>query len=78
VWATLYERYCTSSHGRELEGNPRVALARVAILSRSADGGCTRNDRFSFVRTLIPYGEPGELARQQYTGILGDVLNVSG
>ena len=74
----LYEQYCTSCHGPRLEGSPGAPLAGAAFLSRWADGQHTLHDLFYIIRTLMPYNEPGKLAKQQYADILAYVLKVNG
>jgi cytochrome c5 len=76
--ALVYEQYCTSCHGAQLQGNPAAPLVGAPFQSRWMDGQHTLDDLFYIVRTQMPYNAPASLSKQQYIDVLAFVLKANG
>ena len=76
--ALVYEQYCTSCHGAQLQGNPAAPLVGAPFQSRWMDGQHTLDDLFYIVRTQMPYNAPASLSKQQYVDVLAFVLKANG
>jgi cytochrome c len=74
----LYAQHCASCHGMMLEGQNSVPLSGATFQARWADGRHSLGDLFYIVRTLMPYGQPGTLSRQEYLDIIAFLLMMNG
>jgi cytochrome c len=74
----LYAENCASCHGVMLEGESSVPLSGATFEARWADEQHSVNDLFYIVRTLIPYGKPATLSKQEYIDIIAYLLMMNG
>jgi len=70
----LYAGHCASCHGMTLEGRNSLPLSGATFQARWADGKHSLGDLFYIVRTLMPYGRPATLSRQEYLDIVAYLL----
>jgi cytochrome c len=76
--ALVYEQFCTSCHGAQLQGNPAAPLAGAPFQSLWMDGQHSLDDLYYIVRTQMPYNAPASLSKQQYVDVLAFVLKANG
>jgi cytochrome c len=74
----LYDAHCASCHGRTLEGQGSLPLSGATFRARWADDRHSVDDLFYIIRTLIPYGQPATLSKQEYIDIIAYILMVNG
>ena len=74
----LYEVYCASCHGSALEGQGALPLSGATFRTRWADDRHSADDLFYIIRTLMPYGQPATLSKQEYIDITAYILIVNG
>jgi polar amino acid transport system substrate-binding protein len=74
----LYGEHCASCHGMKLEGRNSISLSGATFQARWADGRHSVGDLFYIVRTLMPFGQPGSLSRQEYLDIIAFLLMMNG
>ena len=74
----LYEVYCASCHGSALEGQGALPLSGATFRTRWADDRHSVDDLFYIIRTLMPYGQPATLSKQEYIDITAYILIVNG
>ena len=74
----LYEVYCASCHGSALEGQGALPLSGATFRTRWADDRHSVDDLFCIIRTLMPYGQPATLSKQEYIDITAYILIVNG
>jgi|SRR5215467_5569289 len=74
----LYAEHCASCHGVELEGGSSMPLSGVTFEERWADEKHSVDDLFYIVRTLMPYGTPATLSKQEYIDIVAYLLMMNG
>jgi mono/diheme cytochrome c family protein len=74
----LYGAHCASCHGAALEGQGSLPLSGATFQARWADDHHTVDDLFYIIRTLMPYGQPATLSREQYIDIVAYILMVNG
>ena len=70
----LYVEHCAACHGMMLEGQNSVHLSGATFQVRWADEKHTVDDLFYIVRTLMPYGQPATLSKQDYVDIVAYIL----
>jgi cytochrome c len=70
----LYVEHCAACHGMMLEGQNSVPLSGATFQARWADEKHTVDDLFYIVRTLMPYGQPATLSKQDYVDIVAYIL----
>ena len=61
-----------------LEGQNSVPLSGATFQVRWADEKHTVDDLFYIVRTLMPYGQPATLSKQEYIDIVAYILMMNG
>ena len=74
----LYDNHCASCHGATLEGQGSLPLSGATFRARWADDRHSVDDLFYIIRTLMPYGQPATLSKQEYIDIIAYVLMVNG
>ena len=74
----LYEVHCASCHGAALEGQGSLPLSGATFRMRWADDRHSADDLFYIIRTLMPYGQPATLSKQEYIDITAYILIVNG
>jgi cytochrome c len=74
----LYNAYCASCHGAALEGQGSLPLSGATFRARWADDRHSLDDLFYIIRTLMPYGQPATLSKQEYIDIIAYILMVNG
>ena len=74
----LYEVHCASCHGAALEGQGSLPLSGATFRVRWADERHSVVDLFYIIRTLMPYGQPATLSKQEYIDIIAYILMVNG
>ena len=74
----LYEVHCASCHGAALEGQGSLPLSGATFRTRWADDRHSVDDLFYIIRTLMPYGQPATLSKQEYIDITAYILMVNG
>ena len=74
----LYVEHCAACHGMMLEGQNSVPLSGATFQVRWADEKHTVDDLFYIVRTLMPYGQPATLSKQEYVDIVAYILMMNG
>ena len=74
----LYAEHCASCHGMMLEGRNSVPLSGATFQARWADENHSIDDLFYIVRTLMPYGKPASLSKQEYIDIIAYILMING
>jgi cytochrome c5 len=74
----LYDEHCASCHGATLEGQGSLPLSGATFRARWADGHHSVDDLFYIIRTLMPYGQPATLSKQEYIAIIAYILMVNG
>jgi cytochrome c len=74
----LYAAHCASCHGSKLEGRNSLPLSGATFQATWADGRHSVGDLFYIVRTLMPYGQPATLAKQEYLDIIAFVFMMNG
>ena len=74
----LYEVHCASCHGAALEGQGSLPLSGATFRARWADDRHSVDDLFYIIRTLMPYGQPATLSKQEYLDIIAYILMVNG
>ena len=70
--------HCASCHGVMLEGGSAVPLSGATFEARWADEKHSVDDLFYIVRTLMPYGKPATLSKQEYIDIIAYLLMMNG
>jgi cytochrome c len=73
-----YAENCASCHGVMLEGGSSVPLSGATFEARWADEKHSVDDLFCIVRTLMPYGKPATLSKQEYIDIIAYLLMMNG
>ena len=76
--ATLWFMHCASCHGVSLEGQGSLPLSGATFRARWADDHHSVDDLFYIIRTLMPYGQPATLSKQEYIDIIAYILMVNG
>jgi mono/diheme cytochrome c family protein len=74
----LYVEHCAACHGMLLEGKNSVPLSGATFQVRWADEKHTVDDLFYIIRTLMPYGQPATLSKQEYVDIVAYILMMNG
>jgi len=74
----LYNEHCASCHGAALEGHGSLPLSGATFRARWADDHHSVDDLFYIIRTLMPYGQPGTLSKQEYIDITAYILMANG
>ena len=74
----LYDMHSASCHGAALEGQGSLPLSGATFRARWADGRHSVDDLFYIIRTLMPYGQPATLSKQEYLDIIAYILMVNG
>ena len=74
----LYVEHCAACHGMMLEGQNSTPLSGATFQVRWADEKHTVDDLFYIVRTLMPYGQPATLSKQEYVDIVAYILMMNG
>ena len=74
----LYAEHCASCHGVKLEGRSSMPLSGATFEERWADEKHSVDDLFYIVRTLMPYGRPATLSKQEYIDIVAYLLMMNG
>ena len=74
----LYDVHCASCHGAALEGQGSLPLSGATFRVRWADDRHSVDDLFYIIRTLMPYGQPATLSKQDYLDIIAYILMVNG
>jgi cytochrome c len=74
----LYDVHCASCHGAALEGQGSLPLSGATFRARWADDRHSVDDLFYIIRTLMPYGQPATLSKQEYIDIIAYILMVNG
>ena len=74
----LYNEHCASCHGAALEGQGSLPLSGATFRARWADQRHSVDDLFYIIRTLMPYGQPATLSKQEYIDIIAYILMVNG
>jgi S-disulfanyl-L-cysteine oxidoreductase SoxD len=74
----LYNKHCASCHGAALDGQGSLPLSGATFRARWADDRHSVDDLFYIVRTLMPYGQPATLSKQEYIDIIAYILMVNG
>ena len=74
----LYDVHCASCHGAALEGQGSLPLSGATFRARWADDRHSVDDMFYIIRTLMPYGQPATLSKQEYIDIIAYILMVNG
>ena len=74
----LYSVHCASCHGVSLEGQGSLPLSGATFRARWADDRHSVDDLFYIIRTLMPYGQPATLSKQEYIDIIAYILMVNG
>ncbi|HEX4616230.1 MAG TPA: c-type cytochrome [Stellaceae bacterium] len=74
----LYNEHCASCHGAALEGQGSLPLSGATFRARWADDHHSVDDLFYIIRTLMPYGQPAILSKQEYLDIVAYILMVNG
>ena len=74
----LYNEHCASCHGVALEGQSSLPLNGTTFRARWADNRHSVDDLFYIIRTLMPYGQPATLSKQEYIEIIAYILMVNG
>jgi cytochrome c len=74
----LYDEHCASCHGAALEGQGSLPLSGATFRARWADDHHSVDDLFYIIRTLMPYGQPATLSKQEYIDIIAYILMVNG
>ena len=74
----LYDGHCASCHGAALEGQGSLPLSGATFRARWADDHHSVDDLFYIIRTLMPYGQPATLSKQDYIDIIAYILKVNG
>jgi mono/diheme cytochrome c family protein len=74
----LYAGHCASCHGVKLEGASSMPLSGATFEERWADEKHSVDDLFYIVRTLMPYGRPATLSKQEYIDIIAYLLKMNG
>lgn len=74
----LYAEHCASCHGVKLEGGSSMPLSGATFEERWADEKHSVDDLFYIVRTLMPYGKPATLSKQEYIDIIAYLLKMNG
>jgi hypothetical protein len=75
---SLYAEHCASCHGVKLEGGSSMSLSGATFEERWADEKHSVDDLFYIVRTLMPYGRPATLSKQEYIDIVAYLLMMNG
>ena len=73
----LYDGHCASCHGVALEGQGSLPLSGATFRARWADDHHSVDDLFYIIRTLMPYGQPATLSKQDYIDIIAYILKVN-
>lgn len=73
----LYEAWCASCHGGELEGG-ETAPALVGGEFMWAWNGLSVGDLFERLRVSMPEGNPGDMSRSQKADVLAFLLSRNG
>ena len=67
----VYAEHCAACHGVKLEGKGNIpALSGKDFLQRCDDNGHSVDDLLFFMRSFMPYNEPGKHSKQQYAEIM--------
>jgi mono/diheme cytochrome c family protein len=66
----LYNEHCASCHGAALEGQGSLPLSGATFRARWADDRHSVDDLFYIIRTLMPYGQPATLSKQEYLDVI--------
>ena len=74
----LHNEHCASCHGAALEGQGSLPLSGATFRARWADDRHSVDDLFYIIRTLMPYGQPATLSKQEYIDIIAYILMVNG
>src|SRR5262249_3030818 len=74
----LYNEHCASCHGAALEGQGSLPLSGATFRARGAAAHHSVDDLFYIVRTLMPYGQPATLSKQEYIDITAYIITVNG
>ena len=74
----LYDEHCASCHGEALEGQGSLPLSGATFRARLVDDRHSVDDLFYIIRTLMPYGQPATLSKQEYIDIIAYILMVNG
>jgi hemolysin activation/secretion protein/mono/diheme cytochrome c family protein len=74
----LYNEHCASCHGGALEGQGSLPLSGDTFRARWADDHHSVDDLFYIIRTLMPYGQPATLSKQEYIDVIAYILMVNG
>jgi cytochrome c len=74
----LYDVHCASCHGATLEGQGSLPLSGATFRAGWADDRHSVDDLFYIIRTLMPYGQPATLSKQEYIDIMAYILMVNG
>ena len=74
----LYNEHCATCHGVALEGQGTLPLNGQTFRARWADDHHSVDDLFYIIRTLMPYGQPATLSKQEYIDIIAYILMVNG
>src|SRR5215813_6668034 len=74
----LYDEHCASCHGAALEGQGSLPLSGATFRMRWADDHHSVDDLFYIIRTLMPYGQPATLSKQEYIDVIAYILMANG
>jgi cytochrome c len=74
----LYNEHCAFCHGAALEGQTSLPLNGATFRARWADDRHSVDDLFYIIRTLMPYGQPATLSKQEYIDIVAYIIMVNG
>jgi cytochrome c len=73
-----YAENCASRHSVMLEGEPLFFSLEPPSRPRWADEKHSVDNLFYIVRTLMPYGKPATLSKQEYIDIIAYLLMMNG
>jgi mono/diheme cytochrome c family protein len=72
----VFQQYCASCHGSELQGGAGPSLVSQKFLGSGP--ATTLGSLFTFMSTQMPMGMPGKLSSSQYENVMAFILTKNG